>query len=173
MKNQEIMKQLMSNITENQEKIASLKNSNILKKEAILKKINPIIFLMNSIEKEVIEERKEEIENFYLSSSIKPIGGNYFFYIRSEDISSLSITNKFVKIRVDKFDRCGDKYYTRYKIPVKYLDMHRDDIIETHKEWSKNKIDQVLDKAKESIVKNKKKQISLLEKQLETLKNKK
>ena len=138
-------------------RIVKIKQKRNRNSDLIISEVNPILKIMSDVERQIINDMGVRIK--YNMSQVSSYISN---------IDSISTDGKLLKIRESNRDRCGD-YSTSYKIPFIYFDMTEEGIIESHIEWTTNKINKKIDKSKRQIENMKKNKIKQLRKELNEL----
>ena len=126
------MKELLERKKEIKIQISKMDNQLKSIRQEMIKKSNPIINVMQKVERDVID--MDEFKDFkYIGSlDLDPVRGIW-------DVNDYKIKGNFLKIHCGK-GYCGG--YSRWiiKIPLKYFDMSLEDVKKEHTEWSLSEV---------------------------------
>lgn len=160
------MKNLIEERNVNLKKMKSAKSKFKKTEEKIMGKISPIIYTMNSAERSVIDSYQEKLRSpeLYDLYLMRGSCGGLNQVIPPDKIQSIKIRKDLIKIHAS-VHICGDWESYSIKIPVDYLKMTKQEILETHKEWTEKTIEKIIKRKTESRRKS-------IERQIEELKSK-
>jgi hypothetical protein len=126
------MKELLERKKEIKIQISKMDNQLKSIRQEMIKKSNPIINVMQKVERDVID--MDEFKDFkYIGSlDLDPVRVIW-------DVNDYKIKGNFLKIHSGK-GYCGG--YSRWiiKIPLKYFDMSLEDVKKEHTEWSLSEV---------------------------------
>lgn len=157
------MQSLLMTEKKTKSKIQQLVEKGKTAKSEIVKKVNPILSVMNKAEEDVLKEMKEKLN----------VCGIYQLYpipYRIDRIYSMSQSKETLNLKEDRYD-CDGFYTKSYRIPFAYFDLKKDEIYDAHAEWCRNHLEERCMKNASKQINNKKGMILRLQKEIKKLKD--
>jgi hypothetical protein len=126
------MKELLERKKEIKIQISKMDNQLKSIRQEMIKKSNPIINVMQKVERDVIDMYEFKDFKYIGALDLDPVRGIW-------DVNDYKIKGNFLKIHSGK-GYCGG--YSRWiiKIPLKYFDMSLEDVKKEHTEWSLSEV---------------------------------
>lgn len=163
MKKKKNIKQLLEQKKANDLASIKLSRSNNVLKDTIIKDVNPILKIMNSVEKDVLNSTREAMKK-YTPGILFPIPH------RIDVIYKVSQSSTLLKLKENRCS-CGEWYIKSYKIPLTYFNLNENEIRLEHTKWCEEYMVKKIEKIKTSNIKYNEEKIAELKKQIEKYEN--
>lgn len=160
MKNE--IKDLIDQKKKNDSRKKKVAGANDALKDKIIREVNPILRIMNTVEASVMKEKQEKLQAHSIYN-LRPI------HYRISNIKSISSDDNLLKLKESNY-ACGEYYQTSYKIPLSYFDMTVEQITEAHTIWCNDHLEDRIAKANKNLINNKIGQIERLKQEIKKLK---